>query len=190
MDNLNCFFSSYSTPDDIVPVPDLLKGKDKRADTAARIAVLAASNMLQEKPNIDLTSLNVVVINREGCKSHINKVSNGIKNHQPAQGFFVRGGPQTLATYTALALDSHGAAFTFVGDKNILSDAITTAFYLANNIDNGATLITVVVKNHGPGYQANSALILGKSGHLEGVSSLEEKTLHNHLSQAFELDAN
>lgn len=185
MNNPNCFFSSYSTPDDNVPVPELLKTKDKRADAAARVAVLAASNALNEKTDIDLASLNIVVVNREGCQSHIAKVTNGIKNHQPAQGFFVRGGPQTLATYTALALGSHGAAFTLVGDQNILADAITTAAYLACSIENGATLLTVIVKINAAGYRASSALILKTSDQSDRVSPFQEQQIHNHLSQVF-----
>lgn len=189
MDNPNCFFSAYCTPEDNVPVPELLKNKDKRADAAARVAVLAASNALSEKDDIDLASLNIVVVNREGCQSHITKVTNGIKNNQPAQGFFVRGGPQTLATYTALALGSHGAAFTLVGDQKVLADAITTATYLACNIENGATLLTVVVKNDTAGYQASSVLILKTSDQSGGVSTFKEQQILNHLSQAFVMGA-
>ena len=186
MDNPNCIFSSYETLDDNVPVPGLLKTKDKRADVAARIAVLAASNALSEKNDIDLASLNIVIVNREGCKAHIAKVTNGIKNHQPAQGFFVRGGPQTLATYTALALGAHGAAFTLVGDQNVLADAISTAFYLAGNIANGATLLMVVVKNDTAGYQASSVLILKTKETSDVVSPTQKQQIHDHLSKAFD----
>jgi hypothetical protein len=188
MDNPNCFFSFYSIPEDRIPVPELLKNKDKRADSAARVAVQAAANALKGISAIDLTSLNVVVVNREGCKDHINKVTNGIKQNQPAQGFFVRGGPQTLATYTALALGSHGAAFTFVGDQKILKDAITTACYLACNTKKSATLLTVIVKKNDAGYQTSSALVRTTNHNYEIVSSSLEKKIHNHLSQAFNME--
>jgi hypothetical protein len=186
--NPNCFFSFYSIPEDRIPVPELLKNKDKRADSAARVAVQAAANALTGISAIDLTSLNVVVVNREGCKDHISKVTNGIKKNQPAQGFFVRGGPQTLATYTALALGSHGAAFTFVGDQKILKDAITTACYLACNAKDGATLLTVIVKKDDAGYQASTVLVLSNDQRFENVSSSLEQKMHNHLLQAFDME--
>ena len=188
MDNPNCFFSFYSIPEDRIPVPELLKNKDKRADSAARVAVQAAANALTGISAIDLTSLNVVVVNREGCKDHISKVTNGIKKNQPAQGFFVRGGPQTLATYTALALGSHGAAFTFVGDQKILKDAITTACYLACNAKDGATLLTAIVKKNDAGYQASTVLVLSNNHRFETVSSSLEQKMHNHLSHAFDME--
>lgn len=185
MENPDCFFSSFSLAEDQIPVPELLKNKDKRADIAARVAVQAATNAIQGISPIDLTSLNIVVVNREGCKNHLNKVSNSIKKNLPAQGFFVRGGPQTLATYPALALGAHGAAFTFVGDQKILKNAVTTACYLACNIKNGVSLLMVIVKKNMSGYQANTALALSNNHSFETVSSLFEQKIHHHLLQAF-----
>lgn len=189
MDNLKCFFSYYEISENQVSVPESLKNKDKRADSAARVAVAAAINALKAVSTIDLTSLNIIVVNREGCKDHINKVTNGIKKNQPAQGFFVRGGPQTLATYTALALGAHGTALTLVGDRKILSDAITVACYLAGKIKKSSTLLSVIVKKKtDAGYLTSTALILNAARRVVIVPSLLEKQIHNHLSQAFEME--
>ena len=149
----------------------------------------AAANALNAVSTIDLTSLNIIVVNREGCKDHIRKVTNGIKNNQPAQGFFVRGGPQTLATYTALALGAHGTALTLVGDRKILSDAITVACYLAGNTKNSATLLTVIVKKKkDAGYLSSTVLILNAAHEAEIVLPSLEIQIHNNLSQAFEME--
>lgn len=180
-----CHFSSYSIPDDKIPIPELLKDKDKRADLSARIAVLAADHMLSKITDIDLCALNIITVNREGCAAHIEKVSAGIKNHQPTQGFFVRGGPQTLATYTALALGSHGAAFTFVGDQKVLAEAISTAIYLTRAMKNSTTLLIVIVKGDTMGYQANTVFIHNSKESTEMPSAALEQEIHAHLSLAF-----
>lgn len=142
-----------------VPFPEQLKNKDKRADSAARAAVLSTTLLLQSIPEIDLQALNIIVVNREGCRSHIQKVSNGIAKKSPAQGFFVRGGPQTLATYTALAVGSHGSAFTLVGQKEVLTLAVTAASCLASGQASAATVLTAVGFGPEQGYKAKSALI-------------------------------
>lgn len=180
MNQTACHYDSYVTADGKIPVPEQLKDKDKRADTAARVAVLAAIQALESINNLDLTSLNIVVVNREGCFSHISKVSNGIAKQQPAQGFFVRGGPQTLATYTALALGSHGAAFTFVGDQCILPEAISAALYLTQSMPGSATLLIVVAKKSEADYQANSVLMRQYENNF-----LLEQEISNYLSRAF-----
>ncbi|MCB1935906.1 MAG: hypothetical protein KDF59_08195 [Nitrosomonas sp.] len=180
MNQTVCHYGSYATSNGKIPVPEQLKDKDKRADTAARVAVLAAVQTLEFVNNIDLTALNIVVVNREGCTAHIRKVSNGIANHQPAQGYFVRSGPQTLATYTALALGAHGAAFTFVGDNCVLSEATSTALYLTQLIPGSATLLIVVAKKGEADYQADSVLIR----QIENSNKLEQE-INNHLSRVF-----
>lgn len=180
MNQPDCHYASYVTTDGKIPQPVQLKDKDKRADIAARVAVLAAVQAIDEINGLDLTALNIIVMNREGCTAHISKVSNGIAKHQPAQGFFVRGGPQTLATYTALALGSHGSAFTFVGDQSILPEAISTALYLNEKIPNSATLLIVVAKKDEADYQANSVVIQ----HSENTTTLEQE-ITNYLSRAF-----
>jgi len=180
MNQTLCHYDSYITTDGKIPVPEQLKDKDKRADAAARVAVLAAIQVLESVGKLDLTSLNIIVVNREGCTAHIGKVSNGIANHQPAQGFFVRGGPQTLATYTALALGSHGAAFTFVGDQTVLPEATSSALYLTRSMPDSTTLLIVVAKNGASDYHANSVLIR------QGENSLLlEREITNHLSRTF-----
>jgi|CXWL01.1.fsa_nt_gi hypothetical protein len=182
-----CHFSSYFIPDDKIPIPELLKDKDKRADLPARIAVLSADHMLSKMTDIDLCALNIITVNREGCAAHIEKVSTSIKNHQPAQGFFVRGGPQTLATYTALALGSHGAAFTFVGDQRVLTEAISMAIYLTKAMRNSSTLLIFIVKGDVMGYQANTALI-HNIGDIPEISSPSlEREIYAHLSLALNI---
>lgn len=180
MNQTSCHYDSYVITDGKIPVPEQLKDKDKRADIAARVTVLAAIQALESAGNLDLTSLNIVVVNREGCTAHIGKVSNGIANHQPAQGFFVRGGPQTLATYTALALGSHGAAFTFVGDQAVLPEATSSALYLTRSMSGSTTLLIVVAKKGESDYQANSVLIRQGEN-----SALLEQEITNYLSRAF-----
>jgi hypothetical protein len=110
-------------------------------------------------------------------------VTTNISKCQPAQGFFVRGGPQTLATYTALAIGSHGATFTFVGNQNTLVDAISTAFYMANRSESSSTLLTVVVKNQNAGYQANTVITHHKD--CQKPATLLEQETYAHLSKAF-----
>jgi len=180
MNKTVCHYDFYTTANGKIPVPEQLKDKDKRADVAARVAVLAAVQALESVDNLDLNALNVVVVNREGCTSHIGKVSSGVASHQPAQGFFVRGGPQTLATYTALALGSHGAAFTFVGDQGVLPEATSAALYLTHSMPDSATLLIVVAKKGEADYQANSVLI-----RQEENSFLQEQEITNHLLRAF-----
>ena len=180
MDQSVCHYAAFTVTDGKIPVPEQLKDKDKRADTAARVAVLAAIQALDTCNNLDLSTLNIIAVNREGCTAHISKVSDGVAKHQPAQGFFVRGGPQTLATYTALALGSHGAAFTFVGDQSVLPEAVSTALYLTGNMPDSATLLIVITKKDEMNYQANSVLIRNP----KKVHSLGQE-ITDHLLRAY-----
>ncbi len=160
MPALECKYGSFSTPKDTVPVPENLKGKDVRADSAARAAVFSATSVLENmQQDINLESLNIIVLNREGCESHVKKISDGIAKKAARQGFFARGGPQTLATYTALALGCHGSAFTIVADQEALDDTITTAMFFADNGVSAGTILTVVVRQNEGGYKAESVLI-------------------------------
>ncbi len=159
MTSFDLRFGDYVIADDRVPVPDNLKGKDVRADVTARMAVLCASTLLDSQSDIDLTSLNVIVVNREGCRSHIAKVTAGIEKRAPSQGFFARGGPQTLATYTALAIGCHGCALTIVGDDNALEVAIPTALSMTGAHPRSSTILTAVVRDNTNGLQAKSVLI-------------------------------
>ncbi len=154
MSKTNCRYHSFSTGDQRAPIPEALKNKDKRADPAALAAVTSAVQLIETVGALDLNTLNVLVLNREGCRSHLERVNSDIQNRVPAQGFFVRSGPQTLATYTSLALGAHGAAFTIVGNEDCLSEAIDFAACLP-----GSSLITVVKKNDAAGYSANTVLI-------------------------------
>lgn len=92
----------------------------------------------------------------------------------------MRSGPQTLVTYTALALGAHGAAFTFVGDNCVLSEATSTALYLTQLIPGSATLLIVVAKKGEADYQADSVLIR----QIENSNKLEQE-INNHLSRVF-----
>ena len=175
-----CYYATYAIANDKIPVAEQLKDKDKRADTAARVSVLAAIEALDTITDLDLSTLNIIVVNREGCAAHISKVSSGIANHQPAQGFFVRGGPQTLATYTALAIGAHGAAFTFVGDQCVLPEAISAAVYLTGNMPDSSTLLIVVAKKGEADYLTHSVLIRKA----EDNPALEND-IASHLSRAF-----
>jgi hypothetical protein len=159
-----------------IPIPESLQSKDKRADSAARVAVISATCLIEMIEDVDLSSLNVIVVSREGCVSHIEKVSSGIAKRVAAQGFFVRGGPQTLATYTALALGAHGAAFTLVGEQSLLKDAISVACFLANTSTNSSAVLTVVKLHQNMGYKARSVFIKSTKNYAD-CEAAEEKIL-------------
>lgn len=182
MNNHKLTVSEYILDEDIVPVPKELKEKDARADAAAKVSVLSASGIMDETKGLDLNSLNIVVLNRDGCAAHIEKVSNGVQKKTPRQGFFARGGPQTLASYTALAFRCHGAAFTLVGDQNSLQTAIGIAIHLIeSNANSCGTLLTVVVKKRPKGYNAKSILIEPMAGATEDKVPTTENTIYKEL---------
>ena len=159
MNYCQCNFDTYSASDNALPVPENLKGKDVRADPAARAAVFCSTAVIEGVADIDLRSLNIIVVNREGCASHLHKVVTAIAKRIPRQGLFARGGPQMLATYAALAIGCNGAAFTLVGSRDALAEAITMALYLAGNGTSSGTILTVVVNTGRGRYDASSALI-------------------------------
>lgn len=174
--------SSLSFESNIL-VHESLQNKDKRADSAARVAVISAIDLIDAIEDVDLASLNVIVVNREGCVSHIGKVSSGIVKRVAAQGFFVRGGPQTLATYTALALGAHGAAFTLVGEQSLLKDAISVACFLSNTSTNSSTVLTVVKLHENMGYKARSVFIKSTKSYVDCEAAEEE--ILSGLAQVF-----
>jgi hypothetical protein len=163
MNNIECHFGFYTTVEDKVPVPENLKSKDMRADPVAKAAVFSANDVIKNS-NIENTSeLNVIVVNREGCTAHVKKISDGLSKRAARQGFFARGGPQTLATYTALALNSHGAAYTLVGEESAVDIALNSALYLSEAQGSGV-ILTVVTKRKEAGFKAISVLIKSVKG--------------------------
>lgn len=63
--------------------------------------------------NVSITKDTMILgITNSGCKKFIEKVTEGISKVQPRPAFFVRSGAQTLATYPATALQTHGCAIT------------------------------------------------------------------------------
>lgn len=171
MENIQYYFGSYSIDHEKVPVPDNLKEKDARADPVAKAAVFAANDVIKNSNYTDISSLSVIVVNREGCASHVKRIADGLSKRVARQGFFARGGPQTLATYTALALGSHGAAFTLVGNKNSLDIALSSAIYMASQTPECGVLLTVVARSNDEGYRAVSVLINSRSNKLNKIDS-------------------
>lgn len=191
MSNFKYEFGSYSIDDNTVPVPENLKEKDARADSVARVAVFSATEVINKVADMDFTSLNVIVLNREGCDSYVKKISDGISKKTPRQGFFARGGPQTLATYTALALGCHGSAFTIVGEKDALNEAITSAIFLAKIGTSSGTILTVVAKTNSGGFKAKSVLIMAKNNKFDLLNQ-EEMTvndIYNNLIRVFNMES-
>jgi hypothetical protein len=184
MNKDGCVYSSINIQEDDIAIPIQLKGKDVRADLVAKVTVLSTVKLLNKIDKVDLDTLNILVVNRDGCVSHIKKVSRNIANRIPAQGFFVRGGPQTLATYTALAISSHGATFTFVGESKVLSDAISIAISLANTTIDSSTILTVVIENNNDLYKAKSVFI-NASLNNNHDSNLIEKGIMNELLKTY-----
>lgn len=159
MNYIKYVFGSYTVADGNVPVPDELKNKDMRADPVAKAAVFSAVAAVRQMPDVNLEGLGVIAINRQGCASYVKQVVAGVEKRLPRHGLFVRGGPQTLATYTALALGCHGPAFTIVGDEPILADGIVTALLLANCERNSGSILTTVSSLAYGGFHAKSVLI-------------------------------
>lgn len=182
MKHMQYYFGSYSNSESKVPVPDNLKSKDARADPVAKAAVFAANDLINKANITDCSNLSVIVVNREGCTSHVNRISDGLAKKVARQGFFARGGPQTLATYTALALGCHGAAYTLVGDKSVLDIALSSALYLTESMSSGV-IVTVVVKKREAGFRAISVLIGAAEAHLD---SSEFENIHKELACVYE----
>lgn len=158
MGNVTYHFGYYSSEDEKIPNPENLKSKDSRADPVAKAAVFSANNVIDKTVIKDLSELSVIVVNREGCMSHVKRISDGLLKKVARQGFFARGGPQTLATYTALALNSHGAAYTLVGEESALEMALHSALYLIET-QSTAVILTVVTQKKNGGFDAISSLI-------------------------------
>ncbi len=68
----------------------------------------------------------VVALSRSGCHSHVAKVADGIAQDRARHAFFVRAGPQMMATYAAMALGAHGPTFTILhaGDGAVVRTAL------------------------------------------------------------------
>ncbi len=181
-------FSNHEVTGDSVPVPDGLVGKDIRADPAARMAVLSSSKLLSDSSKLDRSMLNVIVLTRKGCASHVKKVVDNIEKRVPSQGYFVRGGPQTLATYTALALGCHGCAFTVVGDMDALKDTVAMAFIMSATHNSAGTILTVVTQEEKDTFQGKSILVSTKPGCSDASDNRVEveKTVCNYLAVLFE----
>lgn len=191
MNSIACKYDTYSIDENKLPIPEQLKNKDVRADPAALAAVWSATKIVNGISDLDLASLHIIILNREGCKSHIDRVSSNIVDRIPAQGYFVRSGPQTLATYTALALGSHGGTFTIVGEQAVLDDAISTAIFLSNSTPDSSALLTVIAKKPIAGYLTKTVLIsqcFKNSEHGDCLSSQEK--IYSHLSEAFGAEIN
>jgi len=185
MSNIEYKVGTYYNSGSDIPVPEKLKGKDARADLAARAAVFAAIDVTKTAEDINLETLNIIVLNRKGCQSYIKKVSDGVTKRVARQGFFARGGPHTLATYTALALGSHGSAFTIVGGKESLPDAITTAMFLVK--DDTPVILTVVNQSDSNIFKAISVLLMATNinSDMEKQNGQVVKDIFKHLANSF-----
>ena len=164
MNNIEYYFGCYSIDEGKVPVPENLKAKDNRADPVAKAAVWSANDVIDNAKLTDSSEVSVIVVNREGCESHVKRISDGLSKRTARQGFFARGGPQTLATYTALALGCHGPAYTLVGEQSSIDIALNSAFYISA-AQKVSVILTVVVRKDGGGFDAISVLI--KTGSFE-----------------------
>jgi len=180
--------SSHEVTGDSVPVPGGLIGKDIRADPAARMAVFSSSKLLSDSSELDRSMLNVIVLTRKGCASHVKKVVDNIEKRIPSQGYFVRGGPQTLATYTALALGCHGCAFTVVGGMDALRDTVAMAFIMSATQDSAGTILTVITQKEKNPFQGKSILVSTKPDCADAPDNHVEveKAVCNYLSASFE----
>lgn len=189
MDKIEYAFGTFSTNENAVPVPENLKPKDVRADPVAKACVHAANAVIEKTGFNDLDALSIVVVNREGCASHVKRISDGIARKVARQGFFARGGPQTLATYTALALGSHGATFTLVGDESAVDIALATAMHMANDGQSSGVLMTVVAAKEEGGFDAISALIPAQTeDHACGSKATAFNNIYNELVTVYQME--
>lgn len=71
-------------------------------------------DLVNRHPLRDAHGCGIVALTRTGCAAHVERVSEGIAQDKARHAFFVRAGPQMMATYAAMALKSHGPAFTLM----------------------------------------------------------------------------
>lgn len=113
-----------------MPLADSLVGKDLRGDPVVKAAVLAAEAATSALSIIQKETFGTIAVSSGGCISHLARVIDGVRQRQPRPGYFVRGGPQTIATYVAMALGFHGPTFTMTGGREALSEAFRFSSYL------------------------------------------------------------
>jgi len=170
-----------------VPVPDDLIGKDIRADPAARMAVLTSSKLLDVNCDLNRSTLNIIVLTRKGCESHVKRVVDNITRRVPSQGYFVRGGPQTLATYTALALGCHGCAFSVVGDMEVLNETVAMAFFMSSSYKDSGTILTAVTQEKKDTFHGKSVLISTNTSSTNSIDNRidAEMAVYSYLETLF-----
>ncbi len=170
-------YANFKTDSNHIELPEILKNKDSRADMPVRACVMATQALLEKLPSsIDLNNTNIVVVSRKGCEGHIRKVAEGIDQKKARHGFFVRGGPQTLATYTALAFGIHGAAFSAIGDESSIEEIFSMVSHMMNINESEASILIYLTHPDKKGYQAKS-IFLNRAISAEDFSNKQFKLI-------------
>jgi len=123
--------------------------KDKRYDPIVGSALIALESSLRGVNLIDPTNICIIALTDTGCINHIKKVEDGIKINRPRQAYFVRAGAQTIATYAAMALNTHGLTMTLSGTDENITHSLSILKYMMtyHSIQNGIILSSDVLND-------------------------------------------
>lgn len=121
--------------------------KDKRYDPVVAAGLAALELAIKNKKLNNRNNIAIIGLTDSGCTEHIERVKKGIDINRPRQAYFVRAGAQTIATYAAMALQSHGPTMTLSGlSSNIkYSLLISEQLILYGNVDKSIIIASDLV---------------------------------------------
>jgi len=112
------FCSEYK----MVPLLTSWKHLDQRGDPVVRAGVLAQKNAMDREFELPKESVATIGVTLSGCQSHLDTVVKSAQNKKTRPGFFIRAGHQAIATYAAMAVQTHGPTFTWINHGLPLQD--------------------------------------------------------------------
>ncbi len=171
--------SDFFNLEQAFPGLDLRSDPMVKAGLCAQIIALQKSNF---KPDEKTATIGLTT---KGCLSHLQKVVEAAAKNRSRTGFFVRSGPQTLASYSAMAHHSHGPTFSLMAENMLLANLFALVDTLLYQKWAATIHLTFSDYDQKTGFKAGS-LFLQRAIKNQGwslptvlkLATIEEKFLH------------
>ena len=115
--------------------------RDKRHDPVATAGLVALERALAGQMDLVTARTAVLGVTRVGCPHHVDRVASALLKRRPRQGYFARAGAHMIATYAAMALQTHGPAFTITGSAAVIPHIFTVASQLCSGVADQVILL-------------------------------------------------
>ncbi len=146
--------------------------KDKRFDPLVGVTLHALETFAARVAPTTPRTAHIALTDR-GCTAHLNRVFDSVRAQRPRQAFFARASNTMLASYPAMAVQSHGPCFALSGSTDALRLAFASATALTQT-RNCDCIVLIAADDDNTTHRASVIAVTERSRRLYKASSLPD----------------